>query len=75
MKKLIACLALITSLCSIAQNFEGEIVYTNTIKSKLAQVSNEQWSNMLGTKQSFFIKDQAPAARPLQDLCKTFATS
>lgn len=58
MKKLIACLALMTSLCSIAQNFEGEIVYTNTIKSKLAQVSNEQWSNMLGTKQSFFIKDQ-----------------
>ena len=56
MKKLIACLFLVTSFMSIAQNFEGEIVYTNTVKSKSPQITNEQWSTMLGTKQSFFIK-------------------
>lgn len=56
MKAFIICLALMTRLLSIAQNFEGVIVYTNTVKSKMAQVSNEQWTNMLGSKQSFYIK-------------------
>ncbi len=56
MKKLIACLALITSLCSSAQTFEGEIIYTNTYKSKVAQITNEQWIQLLGSVQHFYIK-------------------
>lgn len=56
MKKLITSLALLISLISVAQTFEGEIVYTNTIKSKNAQITSEQWMNMLGSKQHFYIK-------------------
>lgn len=56
MKKIIACLFLVTSFMSLAQNFEGEIIYTNTVKSKVAQITNEQWAKMLGTQQTFYIK-------------------
>lgn len=56
MKKIFVYLALFTAFISNAQNFEGEIIYSNTIKSKNAQITNEQWTKMLGTQQHFYIK-------------------
>lgn len=56
MKKLITTLALLTSLISLAQTFEGEIIYINTVKSKIPQITNEQWMQMVGSIQHFFIK-------------------
>ena len=47
---------LLTTLASYAQNFEGKIVYQNTLKSKIAGVSDQQFSEMLGTKQEYMIK-------------------
>lgn len=42
---------------SFGQNFEGKIVYTNSIKSKLPNVTDQQFTSMLGSKQEYFIKD------------------
>lgn len=56
MKKLITTLALFTSLISLAQTFEGEIIYSNIVKSKIPQITNEQWMQMVGSIQHFFIK-------------------
>ena len=47
---------LLTAFVSSAQNFEGKIVYQNTLKSKIAGVSDQQFGEMLGTKQEYMIK-------------------
>ena len=39
-----------------AQSFEGEIIYSNTYKSKLPQLSNQQLSDMIGKTQEYDIK-------------------
>ena len=39
-----------------AQNFEGKITYSNIYKSKVAQVSDQQWTAMLGNTQEYEIK-------------------
>jgi hypothetical protein len=52
-------ITLFISLCCMAasaQSFEGEITYTNTIKSKVAQVSDEQFTSMLGDTQHYYTK-------------------
>ena len=56
MKKLITTLALLTSLLGVAQLFEGEIVYTNSYKTKSPQITNEQWMQLVGSMQHFYIK-------------------
>lgn len=56
MKIIITTFAIFTSFLNIAQIFEGEIIYSNTIKSKIQQVTNEQWGAMMGSKQFFYIK-------------------
>ncbi|MEO5980292.1 MAG: hypothetical protein ABIS36_06500, partial [Chryseolinea sp.] len=40
-----------------AQNFEGKINYKTTFKSKLPNMSDEQFALMLGSKQEYDIKD------------------
>ena len=56
MKKLILALTLLLSLASLAQSFEGEIIYKNSLKSKNPKMTDEQWSQMMGDKQEYFIK-------------------
>ena len=40
-----------------AQNFEGEVVYSNHFTSKIQNFTDEQLGKMIGTKQEYFIKD------------------
>jgi hypothetical protein len=57
MKKIIAILlTVITTLTVAAQNFEGEIKYTNIYKSKKWFVSDEKLNSLMGTKEEYFIK-------------------
>lgn len=39
-----------------AQNFEGEIIYSNHFTSKMKNFTDEQLGTMIGTKQEYFIK-------------------
>jgi hypothetical protein len=57
MKKILTALFVsCLSFATMAQTFQGEIIYKNTFKTKNPQVSNEQWESMLGSKQEYFIK-------------------
>jgi len=57
MKKLILTLSLaITCLIASAQSFEGKIVYSNTIKSKIPNVSDTQFTTMMGNIQNYYLK-------------------
>lgn len=55
------CIKLLT-ICILAyttsygQTFEGKIVYHNTYKSKITNVTDEQFSSMMGNIQEYFIK-------------------
>lgn len=51
-------LVCITSLTNcVAQNFEGKIVYQNKYKSKIPNLTDTQFTSMMGTNQEFIIKD------------------
>lgn len=41
---------------SIGQSFEGKIVYQNSYQSKMSNLTDEQFTAMMGTKQEYFIK-------------------
>lgn len=58
MKKLLPLLLFLFTALSgaLAQNFEGKIMYRNTFKSNLPNVTDEQWSTMLGDKMEYSIK-------------------
>ncbi|MGB0390807.1 MAG: hypothetical protein ACPGD5_04515 [Salibacteraceae bacterium] len=57
MKKSIFILSiLISSLFASSQTFEGQIIYELKIKSKLPNVSDAQFTSMMGTKQEYYIK-------------------
>lgn len=49
-------LLLITVSFTYGQSFEGKVVYKNNYKSKIANVTNEQFSSMMGTTQEYYIK-------------------
>jgi hypothetical protein len=53
---LIVIVSLIVSLCSYSQSFEGKITYDNNYQSKMSNVSDEQFSQMMGSEQEFYIK-------------------
>lgn len=57
MKTLLFLFATCFVATSFGQNFEGKIVYKNAIKSKLPNVTDEQFTSMLGSRQDYFIKD------------------
>ena len=40
-----------------SQNFEGEIIYSNTFKSKLPNFTDEQLQLLIGDKQEYFIRE------------------
>lgn len=57
MKKIILTLSLaVTCLIVSAQSFEGKIVYSNAIKSKIPNVSDTQFTTMMGNIQSYYLK-------------------
>ena len=57
MKNAFIAMLMLLSMATFAQNFEGEIVYANTYKSKSVMASDEQIASMMGSKQSYFMKD------------------
>ena len=44
------------SAAAHGQQFEGKITYQNTYKSKIPNLTDKQFSAMLGTRQEYFIK-------------------
>lgn len=58
MKKLLLILTiLLSTIVAFGQTFEGKIIYTNSYKSKNPQLTDQQWTSMLGSTQEYFIKD------------------
>lgn len=45
------------AVASFAQTFEGKIVYKNTYKSKRPNVTDQQFTTMMGSTQEYFIKN------------------
>ncbi len=52
----VICILVITN--SFAQDFEGKIVYQNTCKSKIPNVTDQQFTLMMGATQEYFIKGE-----------------
>lgn len=50
-------LATLFAITSFGQTFEGKIVYKNTYKSKMPNVSDEQFTTMMGSTQEYYIKN------------------
>lgn len=48
--------ATLLTIASFGQNFEGKIHYNNVYKSKMPNVSDEQFNAMMGSQQEYFIK-------------------
>lgn len=46
----------LTTLTVFAQDFEGKIFYSSTYKSNNPQMTDQQWSSMLGSTQEYSIK-------------------
>ncbi|MDD1549489.1 hypothetical protein FO611_08815 [Riemerella anatipestifer] len=44
-------------MTSFGQTFEGKIVYKNTYRSKIPNVTDEQFTTMMGSVQEYFIKN------------------
>ena len=44
------------SMSLSAQDFEGEIIYQNVYQSKMAGLSDEKFTTLMGTEQDYFIK-------------------
>jgi hypothetical protein len=57
MKTLTLLAATLMAIVSFGQSFEGKILYKNTYKSKLPNVTDEQFTAMFGTTQTYFIKN------------------
>ena len=52
-QKIIIVIFFLSSLISFSQSFEGEIIYSNTYKSKNTQFTDERWNLLLGNTQSY----------------------
>ena len=48
--------ATLFAVTSFGQTFEGKIVYKNTYKSKMPNVTDEQFTTMMGSTQVYFMK-------------------
>src|SRR5437016_1645658 len=57
MNKILVLLITILIAVSVSgQNFEGKITYSNSYKSKLPNLKDEQFTSMMGNKEEFYIK-------------------
>lgn len=45
------------AITSFGQTFEGKIVYKNSYKSKIPNMTDEQFTTMMGSTQEYFIKN------------------
>jgi hypothetical protein len=52
----VALIALCISTSSFAQNFEGEIIYQNSYKSKIPNLTDQKFTRLMGSTQDYFIK-------------------
>jgi hypothetical protein len=50
-------LATVFAITSFTQTFEGKVIYKTTYKSKMANVTDEQLTGMMGSALEYFIKD------------------
>ena len=57
LKIILTQLAVFIAFSLSAQSFEGKITYANTYKSKMPNVSDQQFAVMMGTTQEYYIKD------------------
>ncbi|MFI0491152.1 hypothetical protein [Flavobacterium sp.] len=59
MKKalLILVATILTTITTFGQTFEGKVVYENAYKSKMQNVTDEQFTAMMGATQEYFIKN------------------
>lgn len=55
-RNIILSVLMLFSIISFSQTFEGEIVYSNTYKSKNSQFTDERWTMLLGNVQNYLIK-------------------
>ena len=57
MKKIITIIfSLFITTIIFGQSFEGKVTYINTYKSKNPQMTDQQWTSMMGSTQEYFIK-------------------
>ncbi len=57
MKKIITIIfSLFITTIIFGQSFEGKVAYTNTYKSKNPQMTDQQWTSMMGSTQEYYIK-------------------
>lgn len=56
MKQIIFALTFFIAFATIAQNFEGMVIYKNTLKSKHSNMTDDQWLKMMGSIQDYYIK-------------------
>ena len=47
----------LSTISSYGQSFEGKIIYSNTYKSKMPNVADEQFTAMMGSIQEYYIKN------------------
>lgn len=57
MKKLLTIAMTVLTATVFGQTFQGKIVYQNTYVSKLPNVTSEQLTSMMGSTQTYIIKD------------------
>ena len=56
MKKIL-CAFMLFSIATLAQTFEGKVVYEITYKSKTDKMTDQQFNSMMGTRQEYVIKE------------------
>ena len=54
---LILLTTLLSTISLYGQSFEGKIVYSTSYKSKMPNVTDEQFTTMMGSKQEYYIKN------------------
>lgn len=57
MKQFILLISFLFTYALIGQNFEGQITFRNSFKSKNPKMTDEQWMKMMGSTQEYFIKE------------------
>jgi hypothetical protein len=57
MKTIFFYFALLSCFNSFGQFFQGHVIYNNTFESKLKNISPEKFSQLIGSKQDYYIKD------------------
>ena len=58
MNRIFICMNFVFSTFRVnSQLFEGKVIYNVSFKSRMTDVTSEQWKSMIGTRQDYFIKN------------------